>query len=218
MGDWLPERFRQFQSAAVYDLVKKPHLCLFCCCSSQTTVRMAVQHCQAAFCSGQSQMLCRDDENLSDRMSVRKISSALLPQSCIFKMTNINIFIYFFFIFCTCRKAGDLWPACVWCKVVVRLPWTSVTGRGGWKGCHLLDFSRHDVAYRLHWTKDQALLLKKTWIFSLRWASLRLTQAEKTLVMTFSNAVSLNPDALNFEFGVIAKFQTNRASQLCSFE
>lgn len=113
------------------------------------SVRVAVQHCQAAFCSGQSQTLCRDDENLSDRMSVRKISSALLPQSCIFKMTNINIFIY-----CTFRKAGDLWPACVWCKV---------TRRGGWKGCHLLDFSRHDVFYRLGWTEDHMLLLKKNW-------------------------------------------------------
>lgn len=49
-------------------------------------------------------------------------------------------------------------------------------------------------------------------------AVLRLTQAEKTLVVTFSSAVSLNSDALNFEFGVIAKFQTNRASQLCSVE
>lgn len=37
---------------------------------------------------------------------------------------------------------------------------------------------------------------------------LRLTQAEKTLVVTFSNALSLNSDALNFEFGVIAKFHT----------
>lgn len=61
-------------------------------------------------------------------------------------------------------------------------------------------------------------MIKVIKMIKLEAAVLMLTQAEKTLVVTFSNTVSLNSDALNFEFGVIAKFQTNWASQLCSFE